>query len=168
MSTDQPTRRTDTQPPDAAKPDRDRVATLRNVLGFALLGGLLMVVQSVAYHHYAPKDGSVIQDLPVYGVAALIGALLAAIGLFRVARSRKSATAPRVGVVLAALGLVIFPVAYFTPMTFIWGGTSYLLSRDAQPGALRTAARVLGIVALCLTPLVVLGRTVGITYQLGG
>ena len=72
------------------------------------------------------------------------------------------------GILLSALGLVIFPVAYFTPITFIWGVSSYLLSRDAQPGPLRTMARVLGIIALCLTPLVVVLRAVGVTYQLGG
>jgi hypothetical protein len=169
MYTDQPTPATSTQPTsDVAEPPAPHAATVRNLLILTVLGAGLMVIQSVAYHHYAPTDGSVRQDVPVYIVAALIGAFVAAIGLFRVSRSRKPATTPLVGVVLAALGLVIFPIAYFTPLTFIWGSTSYLLSRDARPGRLRTAARVIGVVALCLTPLVVIARAVGITYQVGG
>jgi hypothetical protein len=170
MDTDQPVQHTGTQSPAIAPTvsSENRSATVRNLLGTTVLGAVLMVVQSVAYHHYAPKDGSVGQDVPFYFISALIGALIAAIGLFRVAHSRKAATTPRVGIVLAVLGLVVFPVGYYTPLTFIWGVTSYLLSRDAQPGPLRTAARILGIVALCLTPLVVLLRALGITYQVGG
>jgi hypothetical protein len=148
-------------------PDR-HAASFRNLGLTYVVGVALLVLQSVAYHHYAPTDGSVGQDVPVYFVSGVIGCLIAAIGLFRVSRGHKAATTPRVGIVLSALGIVIFPVAYFTPITFIWGVTSYLLSRDAQPGALRAAARVLGLIALCLTPLVVLIRVVGITYQLGG
>ena len=173
MATNQPTSSpTSTQP--AASPalgggSPDHLAANFRNLGLTYVVGVaLVVLQSVAYHHYAPSDGSVGQDAPVYFVSGLIGCLIAAIGLFRVSRSHKRATTPRVGIVLSALGLVIFPVAYFTPITFIWGVTSYLLSRDAQPGPLRTAARVLGIVALCLTPLVVLLRVVGVTYQVGG
>jgi hypothetical protein len=161
MDINQPTLTSSTQP-------GRRVASVPNLAGTCVLGVVLMLVQTAAYHHYAPTDGSVGQDVPVYVVSGLIGGLIAAIGLFRVARSHAGATAPRVGVVLSLLGLVIFPVAYFTPMTFIWGVTSYLLSRDARPGPLRTAARVLGLVALCLTPVVVLLRLSGVTYQLGG
>jgi hypothetical protein len=173
MSTEQhTTRRTDARRTTSATSGSDsagrRSATFAGLALAYVVGVALVVLQSVAYHHYAPTDGSVGQDVPVYFVSGLIGALIAAIGLFRVSRSRKSATAPRVGIVLSALGLVIFPVAYYTPITFIWGVTSYLLSRDAQPGPLRTAARVLGVVALCLTPVVVLLRAVGVTYQLGG
>jgi multisubunit Na+/H+ antiporter MnhG subunit len=171
MSTEQPTashaRTQRTTPPVPGSPDH-RSAGLRNLAIAYVVGVGLVVLQSVAYHHYAPTDGSVGQDVPVYFVSGLIGCLIAAIGLFRVSRSHKPATTPRVGIVLSVLGLAIFPVAYFTPITFIWGVTSYLLSRDAQPGPLRTAARVLGIIALCLTPLVVLLRAVGVTYQLGG
>ena len=173
MSTEQPTtshapsQRTTPPTSDTSSPEH-RSASLRNLALAYVAGVVLVVLQSVAYHHYVPSDGSVGQDVPVYFVSGLIGALIAAIGLFRVSRSRKTATAPRVGIVLSALGLVIFPVAYYTPITFIWGVTSYLLSRDAQPGPLRTAARVLGVLALCLTPLVVLLRAVGVTYQLGG
>jgi membrane associated rhomboid family serine protease len=173
MATNQPTSsHTSTQPAMSAEPGTDspdrRAASFRNLGLTYVVGVVLVVLQSVAYHHYAPTDGSVGQDVPVYFVSGLIGGLIAAIGLFRVSRSRKRATAPRVGIVLSALGLLIFPVAYFTPITFIWGVTSYLLSRDAQPGRLRTAARVLGVIALCLTPLVVVLRVVGITYQVGG
>jgi drug/metabolite transporter (DMT)-like permease len=173
MSTEQPTashastQRTTSPVPGTGSPGH-RSAGFRNLTFAYVVGVALVVLQSVAYHHYAPNDGSVGQDVPVYFVSGLIGCLIAAIGLFRVARGHKLATTPRVGIVLSALGLVIFPVAYFTPITFIWGVTSYLLSRDSEPGPLRTAARVLGIVALCLTPLVVLLRAAGVTYQLGG
>jgi hypothetical protein len=173
MATNQPTssqastQRTATTAADTDLPGH-RSASFRNLAFTYLVGVALVVLQSVAYHHYKPTDGSVGQDVPVYFVSGLIACLIAAIGLFRVYRSRKPATAPRVGILLSALGLVIFPVAYFTPITFIWGVTSYLLSRDAQPGPLRNVARVLGIIALCLTPLVVVLRVVGVTYQLGG
>jgi hypothetical protein len=170
MDTNQPIRQAGAQPSvtESAPLPISRSANGRNLCAATLVGFVLLVVQSVAYHHYEPTDGSVGQDVPVYLVAALIGALVAGIGLLRVVRSRNAATRPRVGVMLAVLGLIVFPVAYFTPLTFIWGATAYLLSRDAQPGPLRTAARVLGIVALCLTPLVVLARVAGITYQVGG
>jgi hypothetical protein len=173
MATNQPTSSTTSaQPTTSAGTDTGSLdhhaASFRNLGLTYVVGVALVVLQSVAYHHYAPTDGSVGQDVPVYFVSGLIGCLIAGIGLFRVSRSHKRATTPRVGIVLSALGLVIFPVAYFTPITFIWGVTAYLLSRDAQPGPLRTAARVLGLVALCLTPLVVVLRVVGVTYQVGG
>jgi hypothetical protein len=173
MVTNQPTSsQASTQPtPTTAKDTGQpghRSASFRNLAFTYLAGVALMVLQSVGYHLYKPTDGSVGQDVPFYFISGLIGCLIAAIGLFRVSRSRKDATAPWVGMVLSALGVVIFPVAYYTPITFIWGVTSYLLSRDARPGRLRTAARVLGIIALCLTPLVVLLRAAGVTYQLGG
>lgn len=167
MNTDQPTSIA-TAPLGTAPAPSQPSAGLRALAGAYVLGAVLMIVQSLAYHHYVPKDGTVAQDVPVYLVSGLIGCLIAGIGLFRVRRSRKAASTPRVGIVLSVLGIAIFPFAYYTPITFIWGVTSYLLSRDAEPGALRTAARVLGTIALCLTPLVVVLRLVGVTYQVGG
>jgi hypothetical protein len=172
MTTAEPTPHTITQPTTTGEPERGSLGrgsmSYRTLAWLFVVGVALMVLQSLAYHHYAPKDGSVGSDVPVYVVSALIGCLIAAIGLFRVARSRRPATAPRVGLVLSILGLFIFPVAYFTPITFIWGATSYRLASDARPGFLRSAARVLGVVAMCLTPLVIVLRAVGVTYQLGG
>ena len=173
MSTEQPTtshpstQRSASPAPVTDAPDR-RSAGFRNLALAYVVGVALVVLQSVAYHHYAPKDGSVGQDVPVYFVSGLIGALIAAIGLFRVARAASRPRPHAWAWCSPCSACVIFPVAYFTPITFIWGVTSYLLSREAQPGPLRTAARVLGVIALCLTPLVVVLRAVGVTYQLGG
>jgi hypothetical protein len=173
MDTDQPTRPATTQSgTQSGKPSAAtgrRSASLLALGAAYVVGVVLMIVQSIGYHHYVvPKDGTVGSDIPVYVVSGLFAALIAGIGLLRARRSRKPASTPRVAILLSVLGIAIFPVAYYTPLTFIWGITAYLLSRDAEPGPLRTAARVLGIVALCLTPLVVVLRLVGVTYQVGG
>jgi hypothetical protein len=138
------------------------------LLAAGVVGVLALVAQSWFYHLHKPTDGSVAQDLPVYVVSGVLAVAIAGIGLLRVSRSSSDASGPRVGVVLAVLGLVIFPVAYYTPMTFVWGATSFLLSRNAPAGKLRTAGLVLGVLAMCCTLVVVVLRAVGVTYQAGG
>lgn len=148
-------------------PQTGRTATWRNLALSYVAGVLLLTLQSVGYHWHT-HDNKLSSDVPFYLVAGLIGVLIAAIALLRVHRSGKDTTAARVAVGLSAFGVVIFPVAYYTPITFILGATSYLLSRDAAPGRTARVARILGIVAMLCSVVVVIARICGVTYQLGG
>jgi NO-binding membrane sensor protein with MHYT domain len=144
-----------------------RTATGRNLALSYVAGVLVLTLQSIGYHLHT-HDNKLASDIPFYVISGLVGVLIAAIALFRVRRSRKPATTGRVAVVLGAFGIAIFPVAYYMPITFILGATSYLLSQDADPGRTARVARVLGIVAMLCSVAVVVARACGVTYQLGG
>ena len=155
-----------TSPSIDTVPTTLRHATWRN-LGLSMLAGLVLgVLQNRAYDLHV--NDPLLSNIGVYVVGALLGGGVAALGLLRAHRSSRPASTPRVGIVLAAVGIVAFPVTYYLPFAFIWGTTSWLLSRDAEPGRLARAAQVLGLVALALTPIVVVLRLIGVTYQVGG
>jgi hypothetical protein len=145
----------------------DHVATWRNLALTYVAGVLVLTLQSVAYHLHT-HENRLASDIPFYVISGLVGVAIAAIALLRVHRSTKPATTARVGIVLSAFGIAIFAVAYYMPITFILGGTSYLLSRDAEPGRSASAARVLGIIAMLCSVAVAVARICGVTYQLGG
>jgi uncharacterized membrane protein len=144
-----------------------RQASWRNLALVYVVGVVLLGIQSVAYHHYT-HENKLASDLPFYVVSGLIGVLIAAIALVRVNRSSKAMTTPRIGIVLGALAVVLFPVGYYTPITFVWGATAFLLSHDAVPGRAATAARALGIVAMLCQVALVIARICGVTFQIGG
>ncbi len=148
-------------------PQTGRTATGRNLALSYVAGVLLLTLQSVAYHLHT-HENRLASDVPFYVVSGLVGVLIAAIALLRVRHSRKDATAGRVAVGLSAFGVAIFPVAYYMPITFILGATSYLIARDATPGRTTRVAQVLGIVAMLCSVVVVIARACGVTYQLGG
>ena len=158
---------TTTDPVHTSTSSSTRAASWRNLALSYVAGVVLLAVQSVAYHLHT-HENKLASDIPFYVVSGLVGVLIAAIALLRVNRSSKPTTRPTVGIVLSALGIVIFPVAYYTPITFIWGATACLLARDAAPGAATTTARVLGVVAMLCTVAVVVLRVLGVTYQVGG
>jgi hypothetical protein len=133
-----------------------RRATYLNGLVALVVGIAIVTATSQAHHHYDPKAASGWRELPTYVISGLIGYGIAfGLGLLRVRRSGTAKTMAWTALVLAVLGVVLFPVAWWTPIPFVFGAAAVLLGVDANAAAgrsrLSTAGIVLGWLAILAT-----------------
>ena len=133
-----------------------RRATYLNGLAALIVGIAIVTATSQAHHHYDPKAASGWRELPIYAISGLIGYGVAfGLGLLRARRSGTTKTTAWTALVLAVVGVVLFPVAWWTPIPFVFGAAAILLGVDANTAAgrsrLNTAAIGLGSLAILAT-----------------
>lgn len=144
-------------------PDR-RHATWAHLAASYVVGVVALGIQSLAYHLHGGGNGFG-TDLVFYVVSGLVGVVL---GALAIALARRTGRPAVCGLVAAVVGLLLFPVGYYMPVTVILGLTAYLLSQDARPSRAASAARLLGALAVLCQVAVVVYRIAGGMYQVGG
>ncbi len=130
-----------------------RQATYGNGLIALIVGIALVTITSQVHHHYAPHSSSGWRELPYYVISGAIGYAVAfGLGLLRVRRGHSTKTIGQTALVLGAVGVVLFGVAWYTPIPFVFGAGAVLLGRDGVAaggrGRLNNSSVVLGALAM--------------------
>ncbi len=144
-------------------PDR-RHATWAHLAASYVVGVVALGIQSLAYHLHGGGNGFG-TDLVFYVVSGLVGVVLAALAIALARRTGRPAVC---GLVAAVVGLLLFPVGYYMPVTVILGLTAYLLSRTPGLPARPPRPGCLGALAVLCQVAVVVYRIAGGMYQVGG
>lgn len=131
-------------------------ATYRNGLIALVIGIALVTATSQAHYHYDHSSGSGWREWPAYTISGLVGYGIAfGLGLLRVHRSGTAKTMALTGLVLGFLGVLLYPVGYWTPIPFVFGAAAVLLGLDANAAIgrtrMNTASMALGALAIAAT-----------------